>query len=111
MVEGRTYKPVIEPERCQPAMFALRGCPAELIPEYRKEEKSLRGTLYSGKIKERSSKEQDPSPSLPGGLSHSSGYKGLCGSDCKREDERGLGADSGGQSLACGLWIHLPSSL
>jgi NADPH-dependent glutamate synthase beta subunit-like oxidoreductase len=31
----------------------MRGCPAELIPEYRKEERSLRGTLYRGKLEER----------------------------------------------------------
>ncbi|MFB3885888.1 MAG: FAD-dependent oxidoreductase [Thermodesulfobacteriota bacterium] len=55
MVEGRTYRPVIQPERCHTCDVCLRGCPAEFIPEYRKEEKSLRGTLYGGKTKRRSS--------------------------------------------------------
>ena len=50
MVEGRTYKPVIQSERCHACDVCIRGCPAELIPEYREEEKSLRGTLYDGKM-------------------------------------------------------------
>jgi NADPH-dependent glutamate synthase beta subunit-like oxidoreductase len=53
MVEGRTYRPMIQPERCHTCDVCLRGCPAELIPEYRKEEKSLRGTLYGGKTEKR----------------------------------------------------------
>jgi NADPH-dependent glutamate synthase beta subunit-like oxidoreductase len=50
VVEGRTYKPVIQSERCHACNICIRGCPAELIPEYREEEKSLRGTLYGSKI-------------------------------------------------------------
>jgi len=50
MVEGRTHKPVIRKERCQQCEVCLRGCPAELIPEFRQEAGSLRGTLYQGKI-------------------------------------------------------------
>jgi NADPH-dependent glutamate synthase beta subunit-like oxidoreductase len=46
MVEGRTHRPVIQSEKCHSCDVCIRGCPAELIPEYRKEEKSLRGTLY-----------------------------------------------------------------
>jgi NADPH-dependent glutamate synthase beta subunit-like oxidoreductase len=46
MVEGRTHRPVIQAEKCHSCDVCIRGCPAELIPEYRKEEKSLRGTLY-----------------------------------------------------------------
>jgi len=46
MVEGRTHRPVIQPEQCQSCNVCLRGCPAEIIPEYRKEEESLRGILY-----------------------------------------------------------------
>ena len=38
-------------------MSAIRGCPAELIPEYREEEGSLRGALYGGKISGTSPKE------------------------------------------------------
>lgn len=50
MVEGRTHKPVIERERCHSCDVCIRGCPAELIPEYREEAKSLRGTLYRAKL-------------------------------------------------------------
>lgn len=46
MVEGRTHRPVIQLEQCHSCNVCLRGCPAELIPEYREEEDSLRGTLY-----------------------------------------------------------------
>jgi NADPH-dependent glutamate synthase beta subunit-like oxidoreductase len=62
MVEGRTYKPVIQPEKCGTCNVCIRGCPAELIPEYREEEKSLRGALYSGRISTASSKETVPLP-------------------------------------------------
>ncbi len=48
MVEGRTHKPVIEPDACQTCKACVRGCPAEFIPEYRKEVHSFRGALYSG---------------------------------------------------------------
>lgn len=50
MVEGRTYRPVIQSSRCHTCDVCIRGCPAELISEYRQEEKSLRGTLYRKKI-------------------------------------------------------------
>lgn len=50
MPEGRTHKPVIQSDRCQSCDVCIRGCPAELIPEYRGEEKSLRGVLYRGKL-------------------------------------------------------------
>ena len=62
MVEGRTHKPVIQPDQCQTCNVCLRGCPAELISEYRKEEKSLRGTLYGGKIDRKPIKERVPLP-------------------------------------------------
>ena len=62
MVEGRTHKPVIQPDRCQACNVCLWGCPAELISEYRKEEKSLRGTLYGGKIDRKPIKERVPLP-------------------------------------------------
>jgi len=58
MIEGRTHKPIIQPDRCLTCNVCLRGCPAELIPEYRKEEKSLRGVLYSGKIERKPPKER-----------------------------------------------------
>ncbi len=62
MFEGRTQKPVIRSDKCHSCDVCIRGCPAELIPEYRREEKSLRGSLY------RSSLLQKPLPtrlSLP----------------------------------------------
>ncbi len=62
MVEGRTHKPVIRPNRCHPCDVCLRGCPAQLIPEYRKEEKSLRGTLYGGRMGGKPLKERVPLP-------------------------------------------------
>jgi len=58
MPEGRTHKPVVRPDRCHSCEVCIRGCPAELIPEYRGEEKSLRGTLYRGKLYEKPLKEQ-----------------------------------------------------
>ncbi len=62
MVEGRTHKPIIQSERCHMCNVCLRGCPAEFIPEYRKEEKSLRGTLYGRKIEEKPPQERVPLP-------------------------------------------------
>lgn len=50
MVEGRTHWPVIQRDRCHSCDICIGGCPAELIPEYRKEEKTLRGTLYQRKV-------------------------------------------------------------
>lgn len=52
MVEGRTHRPVIQPEKCHTCDVCLKGCPAQLIPEYREEKKSLRGTLYGRKIQQ-----------------------------------------------------------
>jgi len=62
MVEGRTHRPVIQPEQCHSCSVCIRGCPAELIPEYRQEEESLRGTLYSGKVLTASSRAKVPLP-------------------------------------------------
>jgi len=50
MFEGRTQKPVIQSDRCHSCDVCIRGCPAEFVPEYRHEEKSLRGTLYGGTL-------------------------------------------------------------
>ncbi len=52
MFEGRTQKPVIRSDRCHSCDVCIRGCPAEFVPEYRREEKSLRGTLYRGNFLE-----------------------------------------------------------
>src|SRR3990170_364803 len=62
MVEGRTHKPVIRPEKCHTCDVCLRGCPAQLIPEYRAEETSLRGTLYQEKLQEGSPMQKVPLP-------------------------------------------------
>lgn len=43
MPEGRTHKPVINPEQCETCDVCARGCPAVLIPEYRQETGSLGG--------------------------------------------------------------------
>ncbi len=58
MYEGRTQKPVIQSDRCHSCDVCIRGCPAEFIPEYRRVEKSLRGTLYRGTLLERSSRRR-----------------------------------------------------
>jgi NADPH-dependent glutamate synthase beta subunit-like oxidoreductase len=62
MVEGRTHKPVILKERCQQCNICVRGCPAEIIPEFRQEDNSLRGTLYGGKVSGLPPKASDPLP-------------------------------------------------
>lgn len=46
MVEGRTHKPVIQYDKCETCGVCLRACPAELIPEMRREKDSLRGRAY-----------------------------------------------------------------
>lgn len=53
MVEGRTYWSVIQSSQCRRCDVCIRGCPAELIYEYRQEERSLRGILYRGKLEEK----------------------------------------------------------
>jgi len=60
MVEGRTHRPVIQPSQCHSCDVCIRGCPAEFIPEYRKEEGSLRGTLYRGRLQESKEKVSLP---------------------------------------------------
>jgi NADPH-dependent glutamate synthase beta subunit-like oxidoreductase len=62
MVEGRTHRPVIQQEQCYSCNVCIRGCPAELIPEYRQEEESLRGALYRGKVSTASSRSKVPLP-------------------------------------------------
>ena len=62
MPEGRTHKPVIQPDRCHSCDVCIRGCPAEFIPEYRGEEKSLRGVLYRGKLHEKVLTDKVPLP-------------------------------------------------
>jgi heterodisulfide reductase subunit A2 len=50
MAEGRTHKPVIRADRCGSCNICLRGCPAAVEPEYRREPDSLRGLLYREKV-------------------------------------------------------------
>jgi putative selenate reductase YgfK subunit len=46
MVEGRTHKPVIQYDKCETCGVCLQACPAEVVPEMRQEEDSLRGRIY-----------------------------------------------------------------
>ena len=62
MVEGRTHRPDIQSSQCHSCDVCIRGCPAELIPEYRHEEKSLRGTLYRAKGGEKPLNAKIPLP-------------------------------------------------
>ncbi len=45
-VEGRTHKPVVDHDRCEICAVCLQACPAELAPELRREDDSLRGRIY-----------------------------------------------------------------
>lgn len=45
-VEGRIYIPIVDTEKCNTCSVCIKGCPAEIIPEMRKEEASLRGCIY-----------------------------------------------------------------
>ncbi len=62
MVEGRTHKPVIRSEKCHTCDVCLRGCPAQIVPEYRTEETSLRGVLYREKLQRGFCNEKPPLP-------------------------------------------------
>ena len=62
MIEGRAYKPVIRSEGCHSCDICIRGCPAEIFPEYRKENKTLRGVLYREKIQGKISSDKVPLP-------------------------------------------------
>jgi len=46
MVEVRTHRPVVDKEKCSTCAVCTKGCPAEIIPEMRTEESSLRGRIY-----------------------------------------------------------------
>ncbi len=62
MIEGRAYKPVIRSEECHTCDICIGGCPAEIFPEYRKEDKTLRGALYQEKIQGKISSDKVPLP-------------------------------------------------
>jgi heterodisulfide reductase subunit A2 len=51
-VEGRTHKPVVDYNRCETCGVCLKACPSEAIPDFRLEQDSLRGKLYSNSDKE-----------------------------------------------------------
>jgi heterodisulfide reductase subunit A2 len=51
MAEGRLSRPVWQRGPCRSCNVCLRGCPAEIVPEYRQEKESLRGGLYQGPLK------------------------------------------------------------
>jgi len=57
-VEGRTHIPIVDHEKCNTCGVCVRCCPAEVIPEQRREESSLRGQVYKG---------VETAPSLGGG--------------------------------------------
>ena len=46
MVAARTHRPIIDPLRCGYCSVCQRGCPAEILREYRQEEESFRGEIY-----------------------------------------------------------------
>jgi len=46
-VEGRTHKPVIDRDLCQRCSVCARACPAELLPELRHDEDTVRGYVYT----------------------------------------------------------------
>jgi len=46
MVEGRTHRPVVDTKKCATCSVCIKGCPAEIMPEMRREESSLRGRIY-----------------------------------------------------------------
>lgn len=62
MVEGRAFKPVIDPDLCRTCRVCVRGCPAETITEYREETDSLRGALYSGQRSKNLAREKSGLP-------------------------------------------------
>ena len=48
MVQDAIMKPIIDVDGCEACAVCIRRCPAELVPEQRKEEASLRGRIYTG---------------------------------------------------------------
>jgi len=46
-IEGRTHKPVIDRDLCQVCSVCIRACPAELLPELRHDEDTVRGYVYT----------------------------------------------------------------
>lgn len=46
-IVGRTYKPIVNYEKCQTCSLCLQACPSEILVEIRREDNSLRGRIYS----------------------------------------------------------------
>lgn len=46
VVAGSSYKVLLDNEKCNTCAVCIKGCPAEIIPEMRAEESSLRGRIY-----------------------------------------------------------------
>lgn len=61
-VEGRTHKPVVDIERCSFCAACMDACPAELMPEMRREIDSMRGKIFSDKDTQVHLKEEDKLP-------------------------------------------------
>jgi NADPH-dependent glutamate synthase beta subunit-like oxidoreductase len=61
-VEGRTHKPVVDFEQCGYCAVCLEACPAEIIPEMRKEAESMRGKIYAGQDLQVRLKEDEENP-------------------------------------------------
>lgn len=47
-VEGRTHRPIIDHDKCNTCSICLKACPAEIMPEMRREDDSLRAKIYGG---------------------------------------------------------------
>ena len=45
--EGITHRPVIDYKKCNTCLVCLKKCPAEIMPEMRREDDSLRAKIYS----------------------------------------------------------------
>jgi len=46
VVAGSSYKVLLDNEKCNTCAVCIKGCPAEIIPEMRAEESSVRGRIY-----------------------------------------------------------------
>jgi NADPH-dependent glutamate synthase beta subunit-like oxidoreductase len=110
MVEGRIYKPVIQPEKCQTCDVCIRGCPAEFVSEYRKEQDSLRGTLYRHRIQGMATKGAVPLPPCQEGCpihQDTRGYVGLIAKG-KLKEALELIREVNPLPAVCGFICHHP---
>jgi NADPH-dependent glutamate synthase beta subunit-like oxidoreductase len=110
MVEGRTYRPVIQSDRCQTCQICISGCPAEVFPEYRKEDASLRGILYGKKISNKIKSGKNPLPPCQEACpihQDTRGYVKLI-ADGKFEEALALIREVNPLPAVCGLICHHP---